>query len=195
MLSPHRLYHLTNFTFWSNVIKNREAVMITEKLRSFLLKICALLFFIALILCLVLPIQRARDNKVDEYRDLYRYQLTAQNYYRVLHASIYNLNMLASQIETKGGFNTLSTRDDLLDTDDDLTGKLNRLYATLRTIPDPGDRSLVAAVYDCHSVYLTYHDLVLSGNYHAADYLDTLHDTRASLREVERDLFYEAYDK
>lgn len=166
-----------------------------EKLKGALLKIFALLFFLALILCLMLPIFRARDNKVDEYRDLYRYQLCAQDYYRIVHYSVSNLNTLAIEMELKGSFETLSARNDLLDADDELTGKIYNLYATLRTIPDPGDRSLVASILECHEAYVSYRELIFSGNYHYEDYLERLHDARDTLREAERDLYYEAYDK
>ena len=156
-------------------------------------KLGAVLFLLVLILTLLNPVWQARDNKVDEYRDLYRYQNVAKDYYRTLHASIYNLNVLASEMEIKGAFLTLSNRTDLLDSNDDFTAKIYNLYATLRTIPDPGDRGMVSAVYDSFEIYTRYHDLIFSGNYHGEDYLDILHDTRDDLRKVERDLFDELY--
>jgi len=152
------------------------------------------LFLLVLIVTLTNPIRRARDNKVDEYRDFFRYQLTAQNYYRAVHASTYNLTVLASEMEAKGAFRVLNERDDLLDTDDDLSNKIYVLYATLRTIPDPGDRSLVSAVFDCQAAYENYHNLVFSGNFDRDDYLERLHDARDELREAELDLFREVYD-
>lgn len=163
--------------------------------KGILPKLCAVLFLLVIIATLMNPVWNARDNKVDEYRDLYRYQLTAQNYYRAVHSSVYNLTALASEMEVKGAYATLCARDDLLDTDDELNHKVYTLYGTLRTIPDPGDRGLVSAVYDCHQAYEAYRNLIFSGNYHTEDYLDILHELRDKLRAAERDLFKQAYEE
>ena len=167
----------------------------TKKAKSIIPKLCGILFLLVLFVTLTNPIWRARDNKVDEYRDYYRYQLTARNYYRVVRSSSTNLTVLASEMEVKGAFTVLNLRYDLLDTDDELSERIYELYGTLRTIPDPGDRSMVSAVFDCQEAYENYRNLILSGNYHGDDYLELLHEARDELRRAERDLLDEVYDE
>ena len=165
-----------------------------EKAKGILIKLFAILFLFGLFGVFLLPIWRATDNSVDEYRDLYRYQDSAKKYYRALRSSVNNLSQLSSEMEGAGEFTTLNRRSDLLANDQSLNNRVAHLFATLQTIPDPGDRSLVSAVLDCHEAYITYRNLIFSGNYHFENYDENLRDARLDLRECELELFEEVYE-
>ena len=158
------------------------------KWRHFLPKLLGILLVAVLIACCIAPFQRARENTQQEYIDVYRYSLRSQEYFRAYHSAIYNLSDLAAEIKVRDPFLVFSTSDAFLEADEILNSKLNYTYATLATIPDPGDVRLVSAINYSFDAYNKLRDLIFSANYDDENFDEDLADALTDARECDSEL-------
>ncbi len=166
----------------------RMAQPIKHKKGSHLVaKTLALFFSALLIFCLLIPIQRARVNTKQEYRDLFQYTRTAKKYYYALHGALSNLNSIhtaltpavQSQSATTVAFSALRAESELLSIQRSLAALAADTRYSLLIIPDPGNSGIVDAVNASYSAYLAYANCLLSGEYDSASFQETLRETKA----------------
>lgn len=158
------------------------------KWRHFLPKLLGILLVAVLIACCIAPFQRARENTQQEYIDVYRYSLRSQEYFRAYHSAISNLSDLATEIKVQDPFLVFSTSDALLEADEILNSKLNYTYATLATIPDPGDVRLVSTINRSFDAYNKVRNLIFSADYDDKNFDEDLADALTEARDCDRDL-------
>lgn len=176
-------------------------------------KILALIFSILLVACLAIPIQHARINTQQEYRDLFQYKKQAKNYYRALHSALVNLDMVSAELTvslrspavsakevvppkntsvsasaTSAAFALLERSPDLLNVQRELAPLVSKTLYRLQTIPDPGNGDIVDTVNGSYDAYRNYRSLLLSAGYDTKDFLEALGEAYDAAHEYEKKL-------
>lgn len=174
-------------------------------------KILALVFSVLLIVCFIIPIQHARHNTQQEYRDLFQYKKQAQSYYRALHSALINLDSVYADLTStlrsadlsanpslmsagvpprasSAAFAVLERSSSLFDVQRELSPLVSKALYVLQTIPDPGNGDIVDAVSGSYKAYQDYRALLLSAEYDTEDYLQSLEKAYTAAHEYEKKL-------
>ncbi|MEG2377547.1 MAG: hypothetical protein RSC43_04220 [Clostridia bacterium] len=139
--------------------------------RKTIAKSLAIIAFVGLLVCLIIPIRKAQVDAESQYRDLYIYTQSARTFFTPTVLACNNLDTLAAR--TLANLRTmpspLGAVDAAMRASGDVIGMaatldrtVNSCFFDLNAAADPGQLGLVSAASDFHDAYTAYSSFVLS---------------------------------